>query len=855
MRKLLALALFLTTATIFAQGTITGTVMDSDMKVPLPGATVMVVGTNNGTTTDFDGNFTLNVKSASGTVDISYVGFEKKSVQFSLANGETKSLGSIVLIADANALDEIIVTSFSLAIDRKTPVAVSTIKAEEIALKLGTQEFPEILKSTPGIYATKQGGGYGDARVNIRGFSSENVAVMINGIPVNDMENGAVYWSNWAGLGDVTSTMQVQRGLGASKVAVPSIGGTINIVTKSIDAEEGGNVFAGVGNNGYSKYGMTYSTGLSENGFAATVSAAKIQGDGYVDGTQFEGYNYFVNLSKQINPNHLLSFNAFGAQQQHGQHYSRETIVDYKRTESGPKRFNADWGYKNGKVEYMSYNFYHKPQMSLNHYWTVNDNTTISTALYASFGSGGGRRTEGDKFNNDDYRLGGFDQPFDFNTVVDENRDLGTLGASDILYDSKNSHNWYGILSTFKNFTTDKLTLSGGIDGRYYVGSHFYEISDLLGGSYWLNDRTSDINSGQALQVGDIFGKNYDGTVLRGGLFGQAEYEITDDFNVFVAADVSNTTYSVENFLKYEANDPERESEKVDFIGYGVKGGANYNLTSNHNVFANVGYFSKAPFLTNVFLNTTGSTDANANAKNEKVFSAELGYGFRSSKLRANLNVYRTTWIDKAITGGYPDPIDRTARLFYNLAGVNALHQGVELDFSYNITNKLKVSGMASIGDWTWTNNVSATLKDRDGAIIMDGEVPRTVNVYSKGIKVGDAAQTTFAAGASYDFADKSTVYVDYNYAGDMYSSYYVDSRSEEGLGDTWKTPAYGLFDFGLRHRFDFGPLAATLNGKVNNVFDTEYISDANDQGDTYRNALVYYGAGRTYSVSLKINF
>src|SRR5680860_1269023 len=126
MRKLLALALFLTTATIFAQGTITGTVMDSDMKVPLPGATVMVVGTNNGTTTDFDGNFTLNVKSASGTVDISYVGFEKKSVQFSLANGETKSLGSIVLIADANALDEIIVTSFSLAIDRKTPVAVST---------------------------------------------------------------------------------------------------------------------------------------------------------------------------------------------------------------------------------------------------------------------------------------------------------------------------------------------------------------------------------------------------------------------------------------------------------------------------------------------------------------------------------------------------------------------------------------------------------------------------------------------------------------------------------------------------------------------------------------------------------
>jgi len=855
MRKFLLLALFLTTTTIFAQGTITGTVTDSEMKAPLPGATVLEVGTRNGTTADFDGNFSLNVKSETGTIVISYIGFEKKTMQYNVANGESKDLGSIVLNPDADALDEIIVTSFSLAIDRKTPVAVSTIKAEEIALKLGTQEFPEILKGTPGIYATKQGGGYGDSRVNVRGFSSENVAVLINGIPVNDMENGAVYWSNWAGLGDVTSTMQVQRGLGASKVAVPSIGGTINIVTKSIDAEEGGNVFAGIGNDGYSKYGMTYSTGLSENGFAATVSASKIQGNGYVDGTHFKGYNYFLNLSKQINPNHLLSFNAFGAQQEHGQHYSRETIEKYKSTESGPKRFNADWGYKNGEVYNMSYNFYHKPQMSLNHYWTVNDNTNISTALYASFGSGGGRRTKGDKFNNNDYRLGNFDQPFDFNKVVDENIGLGTLGGSDIIYGSMNNHQWYGVLSTIKNHTTDNLTISGGIDGRYYIGSHYYEITDLLGSDYWLNDSSSDLNGGQALRVGDKFGKDYDGTVLRAGVFGQVEYDVTEDLNVFVASDVSNTTYSVENYMKFEPTDPGRKSDKVDFIGYGVKGGANYNLSYTSNIFGNVGYFSKAPFLTNVFLNTTGSTEANADARNEKVFSAELGYGYRSSKFRANLNVYRTSWIDKSLTGSYSNPNDQTSVLYYNLAGVDALHQGVELDFSYNLTSNFKLSGMVSLGDWTWTNNVSAILKDENGEVIMDGADPRTVNVYSDGLKVGDAAQTTFAVGASYDFASSSTIFADFNYAGDMYSSYDVTGRSEAGLGNTWKAPAYGLLDLGLRHDFDFGSFDASLFGKVNNALNTEYISDANDQGNGYRNAFVYYGAGRTYSVSLKINF
>ena len=94
-------------------------------------------------------------------------------------------------------------------------------------------------------------GAFGDARVRLRGFQQENIAVLINGMPVNDMENGRVYWSNWAGLSDVTSAMQVQRGLGSAKLPIPSVGGTINIVTKSTDLAEGGKISATVGNDGY----------------------------------------------------------------------------------------------------------------------------------------------------------------------------------------------------------------------------------------------------------------------------------------------------------------------------------------------------------------------------------------------------------------------------------------------------------------------------------------------------------------------------------------------------------------------------------------------------------------------------
>lgn len=101
---------------------------------------------------------------------------------------------------------------------------------------MGHQDYPEIMKLVPGVYATKLGGGQGDARISIRGFQQENIALLLNGVPVSSVENGLVYWSNWAGLGDATQTIQVQRGLGASRVALNSVGGTINIITKSTEA-------------------------------------------------------------------------------------------------------------------------------------------------------------------------------------------------------------------------------------------------------------------------------------------------------------------------------------------------------------------------------------------------------------------------------------------------------------------------------------------------------------------------------------------------------------------------------------------------------------------------------------------
>ena len=213
-------------ATAGAQATVKGTVVDADSNEPLIGATVTVGGTSLGTVTDYEGNFTLKVTSAKATIEIKYLGYLDKSIKLT-QQGEV-NWGVVKMNLDTHTLGDVVVTS-SIAVARKTPVAVSTVAPEFIEEKLGTMEFPEILKSTPGVYATKQGGGYGDSDINLRGFKTENIAVMVNGVPVNDMEWGGVYFSNWAGLSDVTRSTQVQRGLGASKVSVPPVGG-INLV-------------------------------------------------------------------------------------------------------------------------------------------------------------------------------------------------------------------------------------------------------------------------------------------------------------------------------------------------------------------------------------------------------------------------------------------------------------------------------------------------------------------------------------------------------------------------------------------------------------------------------------------------
>ena len=932
---LLSGLLFLTVSAVFSQGKITGTITDGQS--PLPGANVAIKGTSASASTGFDGKFTIDSSVNSGQVIISYIGFANQTINFTISEGAS-NLGNIVLVSNSNELDEIVVKSsvVDIAKDRKTPVAVSTIKASEIQEKLGTQEFPQILKNTPSVYATKAGGGFGDSRITIRGFSQNNIAVMINGVPVNDMETSAVYWSNWAGLSDVTSAMQVQRGLGSSKLAIASVGGTINVVTKASDRKEGGSVSSTFGNANYLKTQASYSTGKLENGLSASILYSHTQGDGYIDGTEFVGDNYFIALGYTTKNNkHDFQFTFTGAPQWHDQRSSSVTIAQYQLYGSNGEpniKYNSDWGYLNGEKFNMVRNYYHKPVGSFNWDYQINETSKISTVLYGSWGRGGGARgaggIRGSNYLNAAFRtadgLVDFDkieaynsgQPVMISGVSRTRTPIGgayqnssytgtgtipagspagtgpgTSGISQI--SSINSHDWYGGVINFNKKFTPNLTWDLGLDARTYTGIHYQNLTNLLGATEYFDN--FDVNnpaniwktqystkpSGNPFANAVVDEKiNFynDGNVNWYGVFTQLEYS-KDNLTAYIQGAISQQGFKRVDYFKYKTSDPLSSTDYENILGGNIKGGLNYNINENHNVFVNAGYLSKQPFFNAVYPNNASLV--NGNLTNEKITSFEAGYGFRSGIFTANVNLYYTTWADRYQRSNDPDTTNPGG--YYDFTGVTEVHAGAEFEGNAKITDKFRVNAMFSYGDWEYSGNSTSNRYDSGNNPVGGGT---GAILYLDKVKVGDAAQMTASLGASYEVLTRVTLDANYNFNDHLYAAISPGNFTSADNKGSLELPSYGLMDAGFSYKMIVGAKrdkSVNFRLNVNNVLDETYIAEsrsnffaddnlpvaagqpAGSKGTYASNGMLYdgvanvnqvfFGFGRTYNFSLRYDF
>lgn len=193
------------------------------------------------------------------------------------------------------------------------------IGKEIISGEFGFWDILLVLNIVFFVYVIIDGGVVGDVCVNVCGFSQCNVFIFINGVLMNDIENGWLYWFNWDGFGDVISMIQMQCGLSNVMFFMLFIGGIMNIIIDLVGIKCGGLVKFEVGSDEFYKIIGVYNIGLFVGKFVVIVVGVVKMGDGNLCGVWSEVFGYYVGVIWKINLMYCLEVFVVGLLQEYGQ--------------------------------------------------------------------------------------------------------------------------------------------------------------------------------------------------------------------------------------------------------------------------------------------------------------------------------------------------------------------------------------------------------------------------------------------------------------------------------------------------------------------------------------------------------
>jgi outer membrane receptor protein involved in Fe transport len=800
------------------------------------------------------------------------------------------------------------------AIPGKTPLAFTELGKELIAAELGARDLPHVLNSTPSVFATQDSGGAGDSRVNVRGFSQRNVAILINGVPTNDLENGWLYWSNWDGLGDVSSTIQVQRGLSNTTLPTPSIGGTMNVVTDPAASRRGILVKTEAGTDDFYKISGVYNTGLLEGKFAVTAALSLKQGEGAADGTWSKSAGYYLGSSWKISARHRLELFAVGSVQQHGRRSFAANIaaydLDYARangytdaqiysTGSGDNAgalrqggvgaghdYNPNgapltvpyggkqhyWGdtHSRKKSGYMNevVNYSYKPQINLNWYATLSEDLKLASVFYYSGTQAGSSGTLGtvQRYATATPTLNG---NVDWDATITQNRNNivgGVARSLGILRNSTNYQEQFGLVSKLSYEVSPELKLTTGIDLRTADIDHFREVRDLLGGDYFSPSasQASDFwadGTNTRLGLGDKVDYYNTNSVDWLGLFAQGQYE-SGPITAFAVYGFSSVDYKFVDHFRRADSGGEFELDPGSIGGHQIKGGVRYAFSSQLSAFVNGGWVTKAPIFDGVINDSSGLTVPDYD--NEKFTSGELGvrYETEDRQFTASATLYSTLWKNRTISYSDTRPTPDEQYYFY---GSHATYSGVEVESAWQPRRWIRFDAAVSYGDWSYDNDVLGEVYESGSTNLL-----RSGTAHLKDIKVGDAPQTQ----AAYAVTVYPTRGLSVKIQGMAYGRYWAEFEPGSRFNPNdrmqpWRIPSYELYELHVNYHvpLTMRDIDVSVFAHVFNLFDKTYVSDATDESSfeaiglnlvaahTAQRAEVFFGPGFAWNVGVKVSF
>ena len=239
-------------------------------------------------------------------------------------------------------------------ITTKVATGASTIGVIEIEdlsndAEQGQAEYSSLLTAGRDQFDNAAAYNLSNGRFRPRGLLNEYSDTYINGMFMNDLDDGRVGWGLWGGLNDVFRARDAKSGMQQVDYAFGNIGGTTNVDLRASSQWKQLKAVYTIGNRSYANRVMlTYGTGMMDNGWAVSLSGSRRWGDqGFIKGTHYDSYSYFLSVDRKLGDHQTLNLVVLGAPTVRG----RSTAsVQEAYDLAGSNFYNPLWGYQNGEV-------------------------------------------------------------------------------------------------------------------------------------------------------------------------------------------------------------------------------------------------------------------------------------------------------------------------------------------------------------------------------------------------------------------------------------------------------------------------------------------------------------------------
>ena len=707
-----------------------------------------------------------------------------------------------------------------------------------------------MVNSNTNVYTSNVGYLFSPARFKFRAYDSRYNDIYMNGVQVNNAENGRFIYSTVGGMNDATRNQDAASPFEANSFSMSSIGGSSNYNFRASQFATGHKVTLSGANRNYTARAMyTYGSGLNSNGWAffgtvgyrwANMETSNVQGNFY------NSLGYFLAVQKIFNPKHSLNLATWGNPTERAQQGASTDEV-YWLTNN--RQYNPYWGYQNGKKRNSRVVNNYEPSLLLTWDYNINDRmklTTTAFAKYAMYSStklnyNDSQNPAPDYWKNlpssfydvwdesnvmnweygiknwqnsyDYWHASKFNQQIHWDELYAKNmgNNQSQTDASYFVQAKHNDHLTTNLASTF-DFNIDKSRkLYLGLQLGSNKGMHYQTITDLMGAEYMHNvnnyaigtyqptdkkvqydlrnyDPTNPYSEKNRVRVGDRYGFDYDLFSQNAKLWTGYTLDKGISHN-FITAKIGGTQMWRVGHMENGMCEGYSygKSGIARFLDGGFKMGSTLNLGHGNAIAMGVGYETRAPHASVAFESPEMNNNFVSGLKNEKIFTSELTYALNTSWLRLNLTGYFTHTYDGTDWQNFYND-DENSFTYNSITGVQKNYYGAELGAKFKVTSNFDINLIGTWSDNKILENTNATY------MVSTSAVTEYSICHNKGMRESGTPLTAASLGFSYRIKGW---YLDLNanYYDRIYLSYSPNMRYEKNMTNAGLQLADGTFD------------------------------------------------------------